>query len=435
MKRFLIAVLLGLVCVPQLSFASFPDVSSSNEHHAAISSLVEQGILQGYEDGTFKPDQAVNRAEALKIFLMGMGLPVDSASSAGLLFNDVTLSDWYAPYVGTAVTEGIVQGYSDNHFKPEQTVNRAEAMKMLVLAAGLSLNPPSAQPFADVSVDAWYSAYAEYARVQNIIPPQTDGLWHGEEAMTRGELAEMVYRLQWVEANGSSFDESLNWPRLDFPTVDITMKIPFNWGVKQEGVGAVFLLDRPNGQMSLLTPYENGATLLMTRYSNPNGMNADALFDSILLHSDGEAKKMMIGAYEALHLTYSEGIYTEEWYLYLPNGSLVNLTALRGEGAYAGYLDWFMEAMVASIEYSGSSSATLTLDEIEEQLREALQVDGIGTEMMKLLSDWELYETDTIGVGTGPVDYYYSPSANITVKYERSFDVLLDLREGKTSAF
>lgn len=435
MKKFFTTLLLSVILFVSSAQASFSDVSATNPHYTAITSLVEQGVLQGYDDGTFKPDQEVNRAEALKMFLMGMKVTINEDSGAGLLFSDVGTDEWYAPYVGTAVTEGIVQGYDDNTFKPGQTVNRAEAMKMLTLAGDITVSVPSTAPFMDVGIDAWYSAYAQYAREWNVIAPQTDGLWHGGQALTRGEIAEMVYRLQWVKENDSVFDESTNWLRLDFPTVDITMKVPFGWGVKQEGVGAVFILDSNNGQLSLLSPYENGGTLLMTRYSNPDGTDVDDLFDAIALRSEGAVYETTVGAYDALEITHNDGNFYREWYVALPNDTLVNFVAMRGDGYYAETLNDYMNAMVHSVEYTTSSSTEFTIDEIISQLNEALQVDGVGTEMMELLSDWELYETDTIGVGTGPVDYYYSPSANVTVKYERSFDVLLDLREGKTSAF
>ena len=62
-------------------------------------------------------------------------------------------------------------------------------------------------------------------------------------------------------------------------------------------------------------------------------------------------------------------------------------------------------------------------------------MDGTGKAAMQVAGNWDLIETDTIGVGTGPVDYYYSTSLDVTLKYERSFDVLLDLRDGRTTAF
>lgn len=438
MKRFLTSLVLGVLlfpAFPRLASASFTDLASTNPHYTAISSLVEQGILEGYSDGTFKPDQEVNRAEALKMFLMGMGVATQTGAGADTDFSDVTADAWYADLVGSALDEGIVSGYSDGSFKAGQSVNRAEAMKMLLLAGGISGTTPTSAPFEDVGTELWFAPYANFAKTQNIVPPQTDGLWHGEEALTRGEIAEMVYRLQVVNAQDVPYDESSTWTRLDFPTVDITLKVPFEWGYKQDGVGAAFHLDYDNGQVSLLTPYENGGSLLMTRYANNEGQSAQSLFSGIESNSDWTATETEIGGYDALILDHDDGLFYKEWYVYLPNKTLVNFVALRGDGAYSPYLEEYMTLMVESVEYAASSTTEQTMDEILSDLRTAIQADGVGGDMMALLTDWELFETDSIGVGTGPVDYYYSPSANITIKYERSYDVILDIRDGKTSAF
>jgi hypothetical protein len=436
MKRLTSSLFVGILLFSLFPTASaeFSDLSATNPHYVAVTSLVTQEVLQGYSDGTFKPDQDVNRAEALKIILKGTGVNVDGASAAGLLFSDVAQSDWFSTYVGTAVTKGIVQGYNDGSFKPERTVNRAEAMKMLTLAAGVSL-PSASESYADVSVDLWFSPYAVYSKEWNIVPPQTDGLWHGDENLSRGELSEMVYRLQQVKLSGSSFDESTNWLRSSFDTVNISMKVPFGWGTKVDGVGAAFLLDSKNGQLSLLDPYDNGATLLMTRYSNSEKKSATELFNAVRERSALETEEFEVGELEGLLIKHSDDALYREWYVYLPNGTLVHLEAMRGKGDYQKYLEWYLNAMVSSLEYVSTTTTDLSVEEIVQELNQAIQVDGVGQEMMELVTDWKLIETDAIGVGTGPVDYYYSPSANVTVKYERTYDVLLDIRDGQTSAF
>lgn len=435
MKKLLTSIVVSSMFFVTSASANFSDVSSAHTHYAAITSLVDQGILQGYEDGSFKPGTHVNRAEALKIILMGADIEVNGESSAGILFSDVDSDDWFFDYVSTAVSLGIVQGYNDGTFKPEQTVNRAEAMKILLAAAEVSASVPASAPFPDVSTSDWFSGYAAYAKTWNIQPPQTDGLWHPEEDVTRANMAEMVYRLQQKDELGHAFDEGTNWQRKTFPTVNISMKVPFSWGYKQEGVGAAFLLDRENDQVSLLTPYENGGTILMTRYANSDGASSGSVFASIAGNSSFLTGQTTINGAPTLVVYHDEGLYYREWYLYMENKSLVHLVALRGDGAYSNYLEWFFEAMVASVEYDTTTTSDLTIEETVAELREAIQVDGVGAEIKALLTDWELIETDTIGVGTGPVDYFYSPSANVTIKYERSFDVILDLEEGETTAF
>ncbi|MFA5855598.1 MAG: S-layer homology domain-containing protein [Candidatus Gracilibacteria bacterium] len=429
---FSVSVFMGPTAPVRAETIPFPDVSATNPHFSAIMSLVDQGILEGYSDGTFKPDQEVNRAEALKIILMAMSVSIGTGTATG--FSDVPATEWYAPYVGTAAAAGIVSGYSDGSFLPGQTVNRAEAVKMLTLAGGSEIGSAESS-FSDVSVDSWYAAYASYAKKWNLEPVQTDGLWHADAAISRANLAEMVYRMQKIKQSGSGFDESTNWQRGDFPAVDISMKVPFGWGVKQEGVGSAFLLDSANGQISLLNPYANGGTLLMTRYMNTEGASASDVFAGIRARLGVESEVAQIGGFDALVVYDESGLSYRQWYLAMPNGEIVNFWAMRGDGAYSPYLEWFFDTMIASVEFSASSDSGLTIDEIVSDLRGAIQVDGTGEQMMALLSDWELFETDAIGVGTGPVDYYYSPSANITLKYERSFDVILDLRDGETSAF
>lgn len=414
---------------------TFSDVSPLNPHRAAIDALVAQGVLEGFNDGSFRPDQDVTRAEAVKIILLGLGVELQEDSTEADAFSDVSGDDWFYTHVGTAVSEGIVEGYDDNTFRPAQNVNRAEALKIAAVAAGVVPNEADEKPFEDVNFDAWFIDYAAYAKDQNIVPAQFDGLWHGETALSRAKISELVYRMQQVKNSSNAFDESTHWLRKAFPTVDVTLKVPFGWNMKGDGVGALWLLDAPRSQFSMLRPYDNGGTLLMTRYSNAEGLSESAIFNSLHDSIPQFTQEVEIAGYPALVAKIdSETIY-KEWFIYLPNQALIHLQGLRGSGLYSDNIEAHMELVVNSLEYEPAHSEALTLDEKIEAMRTGIQVDGTGEELKDLLDDWTLLETDSIGVGTGPVDYFYSPTANITIKYERSFDVILDLREGETSAF
>jgi hypothetical protein len=430
-SRFVLLV--SLLAFPMAVFAAFPDVSAGSEHATAIQSLVDQKVLEGYSDGSFQPNKTVNRAEALKIILMGTGA---NTSGSGGKFSDVASGAWYEGYVGAAVEAGIVQGYSDGTFKPEDTVNRAEALKILLVAAGLSgsIQALSEDLYEDVTADAWYGGMANYAVEFNVVPPQADGLWHPGDELSRADLAEMVYRWQQIKSTGKAYDASGTWPRYSFPTASVSLKAPFGWFVKQSGVAAIWWHDFGNEQMSLLTPYENGATLLMVRYSNSTGRTSQDLFDSLKEHSGYGTNQSKINGYPSLVIFNEDGLSLREWYLYLPDKTLLHLQALVGDGAYSPYLEDRLEEIVSSVEYEETASNG-SMEDAVATLRAAIQVDGQGSAAKGVLSDWELIETDAIGVGTGPVDYFYSPSANITIKYERSFDVILDLKEGRSSAF
>ena len=119
----------------------FPDTT---EHWAK--SYIEQakiaGWIDGYEDGLFHPDAAVTRAEAAKIIAEAFHLTA-LPEAALKIFTDVPTEAWFAPYIHTLESLGILEGYSDNTFRPEQNITRAESAKLIVKAAELSTIPNS----------------------------------------------------------------------------------------------------------------------------------------------------------------------------------------------------------------------------------------------------------------------------------------------------
>lgn len=110
---------------------AFSDVSGTTEYHEAILSLEAKGVIEGNPDGTYRPTAFVNRAELLKILLESRG--VMESEDGSHCFPDVT-EEWFAAYVCAAEEEGIIDGYPDGMFRPEKPVNFAEAAKILANA-------------------------------------------------------------------------------------------------------------------------------------------------------------------------------------------------------------------------------------------------------------------------------------------------------------
>ena len=117
---------------PQSSFA---DVTGT-KYEAAVNTLVQAGIIQGYPDGTFRPERAVSRAEMAKMTVLVMGGGDANADAASLRFSDVTETAWYMPYVTTMTKKAILNGYPDGTFRPEKTITYNEAAKILVASLG-----------------------------------------------------------------------------------------------------------------------------------------------------------------------------------------------------------------------------------------------------------------------------------------------------------
>lgn len=170
---------------------SFPDVDMFHPHFDAVEYLKSHGVIEGYPDGFFRPENPINRAEALKIILLASEIRVpDSVSSVSFL--DFFPSDWFAVYVEKAKELGIVQGYDDGTFRAEQTVNLAENLKIL-----LETNEIDVERLYPGESSEWYSKYVQYAKDKNLI--EADAEIFPGEAMNRGTFSEVAYRFMVVQ--------------------------------------------------------------------------------------------------------------------------------------------------------------------------------------------------------------------------------------------
>ncbi len=175
----------------------FSDVDLNTKNAEAISYLKSVNIISGYDDGSFKPENPLNRAELLKILVnsalpTGEGDKIDKTKYRNC-FPDVG-QEWFAKYVCLAKEKGWVSGYPDGTFKPSNEINKVEAMKMLLETFQIPLAKPKTNPFSDVNTEAWYSKYIETAKNMGIL--EETGKVYGPAALiTRGGISENIYRL------------------------------------------------------------------------------------------------------------------------------------------------------------------------------------------------------------------------------------------------
>lgn len=184
-----------------LTASLFKDIDEDNPYYQAIAYLRGQGVVSGYDDDTFRPDQAVSRVEALKLLFSGFNKEL--AEGATLAFPDTDSGAWYAPYVAAAQRDGIARGYPDGSFKPGNAVNRVEFIKMLVGTVGMDVDPVVVgNPYEDVHYLEWFAPYAQFVKSTNVDPWFSEKL-EPSKPMTRGEVAEMIYRLLALKNNGA----------------------------------------------------------------------------------------------------------------------------------------------------------------------------------------------------------------------------------------
>ena len=167
--------------------SGFTDVASGAWYNNAVSTLTRAGILDGYEDGSFRPNASITRAEFTKI-AVSFFKHVGGASSNP--FNDVPDSAWYAEFVKAAAELGLIDGYEDGTFRPNAPITRAEACTIVNRTLGRAPDKENLLPehemltWPDNSRDAWY-----YAQIQEATNSH-DYQWLGAIELWTAKLAE-----------------------------------------------------------------------------------------------------------------------------------------------------------------------------------------------------------------------------------------------------
>lgn len=229
-KLLIVSSIIGSLLNIQIASAQFTDVDESHKNYDAIIYLQENNILNGYEDGSFQPDKEVNRAEFLKIVIEGSEINLDKDENTILPFSDIYLNQWYIPYLRKAYAEGWIVGYGDNTFRPEQTINRAEALKILGEIQNWEMaDNISEAPFKDTPKLAWYTKYVSFAKNNNFLE-KTGNYFYPDSLMTRAEISEIIYRTlinspQIIENNEEELieieeeEESLTFTPIQYNTI------------------------------------------------------------------------------------------------------------------------------------------------------------------------------------------------------------------------
>lgn len=181
---------------------TFEDISGVNAHanHVAIEALAARGIISGKTDTAFEPDATMNRAEFAAIVVRGLGL----VPKANGKFADIPEDAWYAGYVGTASTYGIVSGVSDTAFNPSGDITREEVATMVARAAALCGMDTKVEqgevrdiiaPFADyVKTSDWSRASLAFCYREGILNEEDLNI-QPKALIKRCETAQMIFNM------------------------------------------------------------------------------------------------------------------------------------------------------------------------------------------------------------------------------------------------
>lgn len=178
----------------------FTDVPSNFWAYESITKMTKEGIMSGYRNGTFKPNDPLSREEAASLFsnMIGDTPSIMLASS----FSDITSDRWSSLAIESVARANIISGYGDNTYRPEQYMSRQEfavvADKFLHYQGYRTEDPTAldAIHFSDQKFIApWAQSSVRELALWGFINYSTKGLFNPEKYITRGEAAEITYRL------------------------------------------------------------------------------------------------------------------------------------------------------------------------------------------------------------------------------------------------
>lgn len=209
-KRFM-ALLLTLVLVfGSMSSAFAAEVNEDvvgTEFEAVVGKLSAVGVMEGFPDGTFRPEEEITRAQFAAIAIRALGLgDAAEVSVANTVFSDVNFSHWAAGYINLAVDRGVIKGYPDGTFRPEAKLSNAEAITILVRLVGMG-------PVIDKQ-GTWPANYVSAANNEGILKGVNVA---STTNSTRGIAAKMLANTLEVQkwgATGYDNDGSVTYGKL-----------------------------------------------------------------------------------------------------------------------------------------------------------------------------------------------------------------------------
>lgn len=185
-----LALSMALAVSPAFGAEDIPKDVEGTAYEAAVCGLLEKGIVSGYQDGSFRPQEPITRAEVCAMLIKAGGQKAEeNESQEALFFNDLENTGWAASFIGAAFDAGIVSGYKDGGFHPQSSITYNELASMLVKAAGVSAR--------DIG-GGWPTGYLQKAdelgAFLNMTGYQTAE--DGSREASRGDVAIGVYNMK-----------------------------------------------------------------------------------------------------------------------------------------------------------------------------------------------------------------------------------------------
>ncbi|MBQ9519731.1 MAG: S-layer homology domain-containing protein, partial [Firmicutes bacterium] len=274
MKRNIAILFAAAVLSAQSAYAAEKKDWTDHWASAAIGKWYEQGLAKGVENGDFQPDREITRAEFVTLANRCMNF----TKTADTNFNDIS-GTWFEPQVKIAAAAGYISGYPDNSFRPANAVTRAEAASIITGLLGLDKNnaQENVQSFDDYEdIPEWSRSAVGAAYREGFIKGYPDNTFRAERSLTRAEAVTLLDNIisgtaVAVDTTENTADESDKYSGEE--------KIWIGWLIDYDCVGADPSKHKQECNL-MESCIESGEGILLTDTSSTNNAGVWIPFDS-----------------------------------------------------------------------------------------------------------------------------------------------------------
>lgn len=263
----------------------FKDIDVDAYFYEPVQQLAGKGIIKGYQDGTFKPYQPVTRGQAA--LMLVQTLQLDTSTVTNPQFKDISTEHPYYKQIATLVNKGIISGFEDNTFRPNEQLTRAHMAGILTKAYEFELNEEVHLPFTDVSENAWYKNAIQTLlnlKITNGVTPTT---FEPNSPVTRGQLATFIYKSDLASMSVEIIAGNGIYENVDGKALEASFRFPTNLAILSNG--SMLISDQENHSIRQLKDGNvltyAGMPLLTDEFGNPEGALHDAQKDSAMFSS------------------------------------------------------------------------------------------------------------------------------------------------------
>ncbi len=177
----------------------FGDVEHWTEMGRAIEYFAAKGVVRGFDNNDFRPQQGITRAELTKVVVLAVGF--ETVPDNPRTFCDIYHDDWFFPFVDALVIRKYVGGYPGGdcplrrRFRPHNQITRAEATKVILKAFNIQGRPTGENPVTtEISASHWFAPYAKILIDRSILTADELRDFRPDEPATRGEIMLLLKR-------------------------------------------------------------------------------------------------------------------------------------------------------------------------------------------------------------------------------------------------